>query len=76
MNYDMKSIVKVMDEKKIEVSYFILNGIGGTFNTIYINAKPDMTISDVFDAIRRKHKHDKNIIKLELLNIDQLKSEL
>lgn len=65
-----------MDEKKIEVSYYILNGIGGTFNTVYITAKPDMEISDVFDLVRRKHKNDKNIIKIELLDIEKLKSEL
>ena len=62
--------------KKIEVSYYILNGIGGTFNTININAKPDMIISDVFDAVRRKHKNDKNIIEIRLLDVEKLKSEL
>jgi len=62
--------------KKIEVSYYILNGIGGTFNTININAKPDMTISLVFDAVRRKHKNDKNIIEIRLLDVEKLKSEL
>jgi len=62
--------------KKIEVSYYILNGIGGTFNTIHINAKPDMTISLAFDAVRRKHKNDKNIIEIRLLDVEKLKSEL
>ena len=86
MNYDMKPIVDVMDsvikklnkimEKKIEINYYILNGISGTFNTIYITAKSDMVISDVFDLIRRKHKKDKNIIELKLLDIEKLKSKL
>ena len=62
--------------KKIEVSYYILNGIGSVFNTIHINAKPDMTISLVFDAVRRKHKNDKNIIEIRLLDVEKLKSEL
>jgi len=62
--------------KKIEVNYFILNGISGEFNTINITQKPDMTISDIFDFVRRKHKNDKNIIKIELLDIDKLNNEL
>jgi len=62
--------------KRIEVSYYILNSILGTFNTIHINAKPDMTISIVFDAVRRKHKNDKNIIEIRLLDVEKLKSEL
>ena len=62
--------------KRIEVSYYILNNILGTFNTININAKPDMTISLVFDAVRRKHKNDKNIIEIRLLDVEKLKSEL
>jgi len=62
--------------KRIEVSYYILNSILGTFNTIHINAKPDMIISDVFDAVRRKHKNDKNIIEIRLLDVEKLKSEL
>ena len=62
--------------KRIEVSYYILNSILGTFNTIHINAKPDMTISLVFDAVRRKHKNDKNIIEIRLLDVEKLKSEL
>ncbi len=61
---------------KIEVNYYILNGINGTFNTIPITPKPDMTISDVFDLVRRKHKNDKNIIKIELLDVSKLKEEL
>ena len=62
--------------KKIEVSYYILNGIGGTFNTININAKPDMTISLVFDAVRRKHKNDKNIIEIRLLDVENIKGQI
>jgi len=62
--------------KKIEVSYYILNGIGGTFNTININAKPDMIISDVFDAVRRKHKNDKNIIEIRLLDVENIKGQI
>jgi len=65
-----------MEEKKIEVNYYILDGISGTFNIIYVNAKPDMTISDVFDLVRRKHKNDKNIIELKLIDWEKLKSEL
>ncbi len=61
---------------KTEINYYILNGIGGTFNTILITPKPDMTISDIFDLVRRKHKKDKNIIKIELLDLNKLKSEL
>ncbi len=61
---------------KIEVSYYILNGINGMFNTILITPKPDMTISDVFDLVRRKHKNDKNITKIELLDLNRLKEEL
>jgi len=62
--------------KRIEINYYILNGILGTHNTIFINAKPDMTISLVFDAVRRKHKNDKNIIEIRLLDVEKLKSEL
>jgi len=62
--------------KKIEVSYYILNGIGGEFNTININAKPDMTISLVFDAVRRKHKNDKNIIEIRLLDVENIKGQI
>ncbi len=62
---------------KIEVSYHIRTGkIYGEFNTILITPKPDMTISDVFDAVRRKHKNDKNITKIELLDLEKLKDEL
>jgi len=35
-----------------------------------------MIISDVFDAVRRKHKNDKNIIEIRLLDVEKLKSEL
>ena len=64
--------------KKIEVSYYVLNGIKGTFNTIYINPVhfSNITISDVFDLVRRKHKNDKNIIEIKLLDVNKLKSEL
>ena len=62
--------------KKIEVSYYILNGIGSVFNTIHINAKPDMTISLVFDAVRRKHKNDKNIIEIRLLDVENIKGQI
>lgn len=62
-----------METKKIEVSYYILNGISGKFDTIFIKAKPDMTPSDIFDIVRRKHKNDKNIIKIELLDLEILK---
>ncbi len=48
----------------------------GTHNIIFITPKPDMTVSDVFDAVRRKHKNDKNITKIELLDVEKLKSEL
>ena len=65
-----------MEEKKIEVSYYVLNGICGDFNTIFIKPKPDMTISDVFDLVRRKHKKDKNIVELKLIDWEQIKSEL
>ncbi len=61
---------------KIEVNYYILNGIMGTHNVIFITPKPDMEISDVFDAVRRKYKNDKNITKIELLDLNKLKSEL
>lgn len=62
--------------KKIEVNYYILNGILGTHNTIFINAKPDMTPSDIFDRVRKKHKGDRNIVELKLLDWEKLKSEL
>ena len=62
--------------KRIEVSYYILNNILGTFNTININAKPDMIISDVFDAVRRKHKNDKNIIEIRLLDVENIKGQI
>ena len=62
--------------KRIEVSYYILNNILGTFNTIHINAKPDMTISIVFDAVRRKHKNDKNIIEIRLLDVENIKGQI
>ena len=62
--------------KKIEISYYLLNGIGGTLNTIYITPKPDMTISDAFDLVRKKHKNDKNITEIRLLDVEQLRSEL
>ncbi len=65
-----------METKKIQISYYILNGINGTFSQFFIIPKPDMTISDVFDLVRRKHKNDKNITKIELLDVDALKSEL
>lgn len=65
-----------MDEKKIEVNYYILNGIGGVFNSINITPKPDMTISDIFDLVRRKYKKDKNIVELKLIDWKQIKSEL
>jgi len=61
---------------KIEISYYILNGIGGTFSQIFITPKPDMTISDAFDLVRRKHKNDKNITEIRLLDVEILKSEL
>ncbi len=61
---------------KIKVNYYILNGINGTFNQFFLTPKPDMTISDVFDAVRRKYKNDKNITKIELLDVEKLKSEL
>ncbi len=61
---------------KIEINYYILNGIGGVFNSILITPKPDMTISDVFDLVRRKHKKDKNIVELKLIDWEQIKSEL
>ena len=61
---------------KLEINYYILNGIGSVFNTIHINAKPDMTISLAFDAVRRKHKNDKNIIEIRLLDVEKLKSDL
>lgn len=64
-----------MNDKRIQVDYYILNGIGGAFNSINITAKPDMTISSIFDLVRRKHKKDKNIIKIELLDIEKLKSD-
>lgn len=65
-----------MNDKRIQINYYILNGIMGTHNTIFIKAKPDMTISDVFDLVRRKHKKDKNIVELKLIDWEQLKSEL
>ena len=65
-----------METKKIEVSYYILNGIGATFDTIFIKAKPDMTISDIFDLVRQKYKKDKNIVELKLIDWKQIKSEL
>lgn len=65
-----------METKKIEVNYYILNGINGTFSTININAKPDMTPSDIFYAILKKHKKDKNITELKLLDCEKLKSGL
>ena len=62
---------------KIEVSYNIRTGkIYSEFNTILITPKPDMTISEVFDIVRRKHKNDKDIIKIELLDVNKLKAEL
>lgn len=77
----MKSLKKNwgnnMDEKKkIQINYYILNGISGVFNSINVTAKPDMTISDVFDLVRRKYKNDKNIIEIQLLDINKLKAEL
>lgn len=65
-----------MTANKIEVSYYILIGINGKFDTVYITAKPDMTTSDIFDLVRRKHKKDKNIIEIRLLDVDKLKEEL
>jgi len=62
--------------KKIEINYYLLNGIGGIYNTIHINAKPDMTISDVFDKVRQKHKSEKDIIEIRLLDVKRLKAEL
>ena len=35
-----------------------------------------MTISDVFDRVRNRHKNDKNITKIELLDLEKLKNEL
>ena len=62
---------------KIEVSYNIRTGnIYSEFNTILITPKPDMTISNVFDLVRRKYKNDKDIIEIRLLDIEKLKSEL
>ena len=61
---------------KIEVNYYILNGIMGAHNVIFITPKPGMTISDVFDAVRRKYKNDKNITKIELLDLEKLKEGL
>ena len=65
-----------METKKIEVNYYILDGISGDFNTIFIKAKPGMTPSNIFDLVRRKHKKDRNIIELKLLDWEKLKSEL
>ena len=61
---------------KILVSYCIINGVSGIFDSINITPKPDMTISDIFDLVRRKYKNDKNITKIELLDLDKLKEEL
>ena len=61
---------------KIEVNYYLLNGLLGTFNFILVTPKPDMTISDAFDLVRKKHKNDKNITEIRLLDVEQLKSEL
>lgn len=66
-----------METKKIEVSYFIRTGkIYSEFSTIFINAKPDITISDAFDAVRRKHKNCKDLWQILLMDVDKLKSEL
>ena len=62
--------------EKILINYYILNGINGTFNQFFITPKPGMTISDVFDKVRMKHKNDKNIIEIRLLDCEKLKSEL
>jgi len=62
--------------EKMEINYYILNGIGGTFNTIFITPKPDITISDIFDRVRAKHKKDKNITEIRLIDVNKLKSEL
>ena len=72
-----KAIEKLNELKKIEVNYYLRSGsVAGFFNTIFIDAKPGMTSSDIFDIVRRKHKKDKHIWYIKLLDLDKLKSDL
>ena len=64
-----KAIEKLNELNKIEISYFIRRGVHGKFDKIFINRKPDMTPSDVFDIVRRRHKKDKNITELRLIDL-------
>ena len=75
--YKMNPIVSTMDKaiekldelNKIEISYFIRRGVHGKYDTIFINRKPDMTPSDVFDRIRKKYKNEPNITELRLIDL-------
>ena len=83
--YNLNPIVSTMDKaiekldelNKIEVNYYLRSGsVAGFFNTIFIDAKPGMTSSDILNIVLRRHKKDKNIWYIKLLDLDKLNSEL